>query len=50
MAFNAMKNALKQPFKRIKTSVKNFPGPRFKLHKSVIFYFEEEGKGFQVNT
>ena len=24
--------------------------PRFKLHKSVIFYFEEEGKGFQVNT
>ena len=24
--------------------------PRCKLHKSVIFHFEEEGKGFQVNT
>ena len=23
--------------------------PRCKLHKSVIFHFEEEGKGFQVN-
>ena len=23
---------------------------RCKLHKSVIFHFEEEGKGFQVNT
>ena len=24
--------------------------PGCKLHKSVIFHFEEEGKGFQVNT